>query len=443
MKRILILALLIAGARLASGADGTSVVTPDALITELLENNPQLHSLEAEWKAARQQAVIVGALPDPMFTFGHFASTLETRVGPQDEKIGIAQKFPWFGKLSTARKAAAQEAAAQELIWRAASEEVSVQLVTAYIEAAYSRDSIGLLDSQIDLTEEIRKAAERIYSSTNREAAGQEDVLRFSVLADRFRDQQIMLRENEKLARDRIERLLDKPLPKGASFSLETAANVHRPVPSTIEGSFAYAYDMRPELLASELQLDAAQLRERLARLDYFPDFTLGLDYFVVGEANEMPSGGRPPDSGKDAAMVYFSINLPIWLDKRAAQVEQAKQKSRAQSGKIEDLRAAIRREILEAYRDAQAAEESVQLHREKLIPQATRARELSLADYSSGKQNFLNVLDAENSVLELQLKLLDAEAKAARAKWKLYRAIGVASFTPARETSKSIRDSK
>ncbi len=429
---------------------------PDALINRLLASNPQLRGLEAEWKSARQQAVIAGALPDPMFVFGHYVSSVETRVGPMQEKIGLSQKFPWFGKLSTARKVAAKEAAAQELIWRAAGEELSFQLASAYIDAAYSRDSVGLLDTQVVLTGEIRKAAERIYGSTNAKAAGQEDVLRFSVLADRFRDRQIVLRENEKLAIDRIERMLNGPLPKGARFSLEIATNARRPVPTTAERSFAYAYDVRPELLASQLQLDAAQLRERLARLDYYPDVTIGADYTVVGEANQTTmmqpgAAGMPPtsvtgrasDSGKDSAMVFFSINVPIWWDKQAAQVEQAKEKSRAQESRIQDLQAAIKREILEAYRNAQAAEESVRLHREKLIPQATRARELSLADYSSGKQNFLNVLDAENSVLELQLKLLDTEAKAARAKWKLYRALGVASCTPARETTKSVRNSK
>lgn len=423
---------------LAGVAQGASVVTPDALINELLENNPQLHSLEAQWKAARQQAVIAGALPDPMFTFGHFTSAVETRVGPQDEKIGLAQKFPWFGKLSTARKAAAQEAAAQELMWRTAREDIALQVATAYIDAAYSRDSIQLLDTQIILTDELTKAAERIYGSTNRKAGGQEDVLRFSVLADRFRDRQIMLRENEKIARDQIERLLDAPLPQDGSFSLQAAANEQRPVPPSVELSIAYASDTRPELLAGELQLDAAHLRERLARLDYYPDITAGVDYFVVGEAKTSP---KPPDSGKDATMVYVSVNVPLWWNKRIAQVEQAKQKSRAQEEKIQDLTAAIKREILEAYRNADAADESVRLNREKLIPQATRARELSLASYSSGKQNFLNVLDAENTVLDSQLRLLEVEAKAARAKWKLYRALGVASLTQGLEEGKQVKN--
>lgn len=424
--RLLVLVLLASVCELpAADADAD---TPDGLIATMLANNPQLRALEAEWKSARHRAVVAGALPDPMFAFGHFASSVETRVGPQQEKIGLSQKFPWFGKLSTARQAAAQEAAAQEFLWRAAGEELALQTSLAYIEVARARSSLGLVDQQIVVSEELQKAAERIYGSAS-QRAGQEDILRFSVQANRMRDRAIALREKEKLALDAIERLLDRKTSRNAAFTLATALRTQRPIPADSRARFASAYGLRPEILAAELKLDASKLRTRLAKLDYFPDVTLGADYMVVGEANEM-NGRRPPDSGKNAAMIYLSFNLPIWWGKQDAQLQSAREQERAQGARIDDLRAAIRREILEADRNAEAAEASVRLHREKLVPEATRARELSLAEYGAGRQNFLNVLDAENAVLDLQLKQVDAEANAARARWKLFRALGMASLT-------------
>ena len=80
-------------------------------------------------------------------------------------------------------------------------------------------------------------------------------------------------------------------------------------------------------------------------------------------------------------------------------------------------------------------------MHRETLIPQATRVLELALASYSRGKQNFLIFLDAENTVLDSQLRLLEVEAKAARAKWKLYRALGVASLTQGLGEGKQVKN--
>ena len=425
----------------AAVAAGPGKATPDALIGTLLANNPQLRALEAEWKSARHEAVIAGALPDPMFAFGHFVSSPETRVGPQQDKIGLSQKFPWFGKLSTARQAAAREAGAQELLWRAAGEELALRTALAYIDVANSRDSLELIDRQITVTEELQKAAERIYGSAS-QRAGQEDILRFSVLANRMRDRTIALKEREKLALDAIDRLLDMEIARNATFSVSAALRARRPIPPDPRTRFASAYGLRPEILAAELRLDARQLRTRLAKLDYFPDITLGADYIVVGQANEM-NGRRPADSGKDAAMVYLAFNLPIWWGKQDAQLQSARELERAQAGRIDDLRAAIRREILEAYRNAEAADASVTLHREKLVPEAIRARELAMAEYGAGRQNFLNALDAENTVLDLQLKQVDAEANAARAKWKLFRALGMASLTGAQRTSNPTSYSK
>ncbi len=432
--------MLIIGTRLAVGADGGSAVTPDTLINGLLASNPQLHSMEAEWKSARQQAVIVGALPDPMFTFGHYLSSVETRVGPMQEKIGLSQRFPWFGKLSAAKQAAAKEAGAQEMLWRAAGETFALETAMAYVDVAYSREAQAVIEKQIVVTGELQKAAERIYSAPTQKA-GQEDILRFSVMADRMRDRTIALRENEALALDRIERLMGGRIARGAAFTLGAAQAARRTVPKNADARFTSAFLQRPEMLAAELRLDAAALRTRLARLDYFPDVTLGFDYTVVGEANA--SMTRPSDSGKDAAMVFFSINLPIWLEKRGAQVESAREMERAHAAKIDDLRAAIRREIQEAQRNAQAADESVQLHREKLVPESERARELSLSEYSAGKQNYINVLDAENTVLDLRLKLIEAEAKAVRARWKLFRALGVASLSGVTKTATTRKGTK
>ncbi len=89
-----------------------------------------------------------------------------------------------------------------------------------------------------------------------------------------------------------------------------------------------------------------------------------------------------------------------------------------------------MKRKSLPALFTPGATAQSAAAYDGKAIPQATRARKLSLVDYPSGKHNFL---DSENTVLDLQLRLLESEAKAARLKWKPYRALGVASFTGAR----------
>ena len=62
-------------------------------------NNAGLKAAFEQWKAAMEQIPQAKSLPDPKFTYGYFIEEVETRVGPQRQKFGIMQVFPWFGKI--------------------------------------------------------------------------------------------------------------------------------------------------------------------------------------------------------------------------------------------------------------------------------------------------------------------------------------------------------
>jgi len=62
-------------------------------------NNPGLKAEFLKWKAALEKIPEVKALPDPRFTYAGFIEHVETRVGPQRQRFGLSQAFPWFGKL--------------------------------------------------------------------------------------------------------------------------------------------------------------------------------------------------------------------------------------------------------------------------------------------------------------------------------------------------------
>ncbi len=61
-------------------------------------NNPGLEAAFERWQAELEKVPQVRALPDPILTYAHFIEEVETRVGPQESKLSLLQKFPWFGK---------------------------------------------------------------------------------------------------------------------------------------------------------------------------------------------------------------------------------------------------------------------------------------------------------------------------------------------------------
>ena len=54
-----------------------------SLIRVAVERNPKVSAAKAQWQATIEQYPQVTALPDPMFMYGYFLRSVETRVGPQ------------------------------------------------------------------------------------------------------------------------------------------------------------------------------------------------------------------------------------------------------------------------------------------------------------------------------------------------------------------------
>ena len=51
------------------------------------------------WKSDLEKTGYAGSLPDPIVVYGYLIEQVETRVGPQNQRVSLRQSFPWFGTL--------------------------------------------------------------------------------------------------------------------------------------------------------------------------------------------------------------------------------------------------------------------------------------------------------------------------------------------------------
>ncbi len=58
-------------------------------------NNPLLQSYADRHTASTEVAAQVRGLPDPVLSYGIFTRSPETRVGPQENMVGLSQKVPF------------------------------------------------------------------------------------------------------------------------------------------------------------------------------------------------------------------------------------------------------------------------------------------------------------------------------------------------------------
>jgi outer membrane protein TolC len=377
-------------------------------------HSPELKSAFAEWKAAVERLPQVTALPDPRFTFRHYIEEVETRVGPQRNAFELTQTFPWLGKLELRGDVAAEEAKAARYRFEAARLALFYRVHQAYDEYYYLGQAIDITETNVELLNQGEAVARRRYAVG---AAEHPDVIRIQVeqgkLADRLRTLQSLRAPTMARLNAAMNRPVDAPLPWPREVPTPTAD-------LTSQQLLAWAAQANPRVQALGRQIAAREHGIELAKKEYFPDVTVGAGFVDTGSA-DMPVD----ESGKDPVFAMVSVNIPIWRDRIAAGVREARwRKLRAVHDKaalLNNLGADLEMALFEF----QDAGRKIGLYRDTLVPKAEQALQAAQAGYSTGATSFQDYLDAQRVLLEFQLSYQRALADRARRMAQLEMLVG------------------
>jgi len=134
-----------------------------------------------------------------------------------------------------------------------------------------------------------------------------------------------------------------------------------------------------------------------LARKSKVPDFSAGLQAEVY----------TPPFYWPQASM-----SLPIWRDKIAAQIAAAQASKRAAKARLTSEQITVTVDFAMKSYDYREITRNLTLLQDKLIPKARNSLEIARAGYHSGKIDFLNLIDAERTLLNFQLEEVEARTR-------------------------------
>lgn len=123
-----------------------------------------------------------------------------------------------------------------------------------------------------------------------------------------------------------------------------------------------------------------------LACRDYYPDVNLVARY-----------DGFMPEEMR--AQVGVDINLPIRHARRSAAVREASQRVVQRRAEYQARLDQVRYEVQAACARVEQGREVVGLYEQKILPAAERSLESALANYTSGKLDFLRLLDTERQL--------------------------------------------
>jgi len=357
-------------------------------------NNPGLEAAFNRWKAALERVPQVRSLPDPRFNYGYYIREVETRVGPQRHKFGLSQMFPWFGTLELQGDVALEAANAERQRYEAAKLDLFYRVKRSYYEYYYLGRAIAVTEENIQLLTYLEAVARTKYTAG---APTHAAVIKAQVELGKLEDQLRALRDFVRPVVAELNAALNRP--SGASL----------PIPKTLpqeavslsdERLFIWLKERNPELQAIDSMAAKEKAAVDLAKKEYFPDITVGVDYIETDSA--LMPGTR--DSGKDPVVGMLSINVPVWRGKYRAAEREAEARYEASLRERSDRENTLVARLERALYGFRDAERKIDLYRDALVPKAEQSLKVTQQSYESGRADFLDVIDAQRVLLEFEL---------------------------------------
>ena len=377
-------------------------------------NNPGLEAAFNRWKAALKNAKVMGALPDPKFTYAYYIEHVETRVGPQEQKFGISQAFPWFGKLGLKKGVAAENAKAAGERYEITKLSLEYRVKNSYYEYYYLKMAIAITRENVALIKYLENVARTRYSTAG---ASHPDVIRAQVELGKIDDRLKALIDMEKPVAAEFNALLNRPI----DAYVAVPDKINEKMTTVSDETLAqWALEHNPELKTLKFEIEANRKQVKLTGKNHFPDFMLGVDYIETDEAL-MPT----EDSGKDPVIAKVSIDIPIWFSKYHSADEAAKQKYYAAQNRLAEKENALEAKVAMAIFQLHDAERKIDLFGDTLAPKAKQALEATESSYTTGKAGFTDLIDAQRTLLEFQLAYERAMANHAQKLAQLEMLIG------------------
>jgi len=351
-------------------------------------NNAELKAKFEQWKAALEQVPQAKALDDPKFTYSYFIEEVETRVGPQRNKFGIVQVFPWFGKIEARTDVAAAKAKAARQRYEVNKLKLFWHVKDAFYEFTYLATAIDTAKENLELLQHFEEIARTKYRAAT---APHPDIIR--ALED-------VLKSLEELREPTVARL-------NSVLNRPSDAKLAWPKKEQIKGIQLNRQHIietlirnNPELAELGWEVEAAKVKAELAKKKFYPDIGVGVDWIQTD--NAASAGVR--DSGKDPVILMFSMNIPLWRDSYKAAERQAKSNVRkTQQQKINVENKTIAQAIKVLY-DVEDSQRKMKLYGDILVSKAQELVQASESAYRAGTVDFLSLIDAQRMLLKYTL---------------------------------------
>ena len=370
----------------------SQTITLGAALQRALAASPRLTAAERDIGIARGQRIQAGALLNPELSYeqdNSFGSGIYRGTKSAETTLQISQLFELFGKRE-ARIAAGQAVVEATTVERQAVRlQILSETAIAFLNVLGLQRRIQILDDQVAAIDRLSPLLQRRVDAGASSPAetGRAEVASALVKADRERTKAALASARRELAV-----LMGDTSPKFGTVSgrLDTTGR-----PPSFQVVIA-AIDANPQLVRWNAVYAQRNAELLLARLRPYPDVRLSAGWRHFNETND------------DAVRLSVTVPIPVFDQNQgnilSAQENLAKTRAEREANRKTLLVVAGR-----AYDTLQGSLRELTILRETAIPKSRQASEAIFEGYGQGRFTLLEVLDAQASVVQAQLREQEA----------------------------------
>lgn len=365
----------------------TNALTLNEAVRLALANNPELQASGARVDAAAGRAYQAKKWTNPELELSAEDWPLSNGRGLSDAKqtLGVVQTLPYPGKKSLDRQMGAAGVRLSEAELALRQREI-VRDVKAGFFRVLATDRLVAVSAQL-----VAMAESSALTARKRVDAGAtayQEQLRAEVQLEHARTELTGFQRELATARQSFATSLGRPDLTRANL---TGVLAEVPDANLMEDAGAERLARHPSLSVAQANLDRAQLGNRRARLEPYPDVKVGA------------AGGRIGETDQSIIQLGFSVPLPI-IDRGKGKQQESRANVSVAEAELHSVQQQLQREWANAQNRYRAAAGQVASYRERILPKASEALRLVQIGFEQGKFNFIDLVDTQRTTAEARL---------------------------------------
>lgn len=390
---------------------GLKSQTLEEYLKEAENNNIELKAKYIEYEQSLLNAPQVAAMPNPTLDIGVFVTRPYTRLGPQNFKLSLAQKLPWFGTLSKYEQESLKLAEAKRLDYEAKKDEIFYKIRVKLIELNELSEMKSYFEESLVLSQYLRPI---VKTKVEVSKANMTELLKLDLKISELEMEIELLELDQIPIKQELRQLLNRDNIEGITESGDININYDR-------AKYLEKLAGSPSILKLNQLQQAAKIRAEAADSESNPDIVVGLEYTNLSPLENI----EIENNGMDIFMPRIGISIPFFNDSYSAKKEQ----SVAIAQQYEYEQADLRNKLISEYEgvDSRIASQSkrIELYK-KQIEKSEQIKELIMEEYSSiMNQEIDEILEIEDSIVNYKLLMLEAETSSLKLKAQLLKIVG------------------